>query len=193
MRNILLLLAFLCIGLSARHPLLKVGDTCPVKEVSTVQGSTVDLRGLNDEKVLITFFRYAACPICNYRVHELSEAYDSLSAEGFVLVGVFESSEELMRQYASEYEVPFHVVADPEGSLYEQFSVPVSLAKTAKYGSRKRVRTFHKKGATYYKGSKYKRDGKLFRSTADFVVTQEKLTWVHYNKVIGDHTPLKDL
>lgn len=193
MRQFFLFLIIAVIGLSARNKNLKVGDSSPINAVNTVKGAHIDLAELKDKKVLITFFRYAGCPICNYRVHELTEAFDSLTEAGFVLIGVFESSAETMSKYVTEYQVPFHVVANEDGSIYKKFSVPISITKTAKYSSKKRIRYFHKRGMEYYDGSVYKRDGKLLRSTADFVLDNGVFSLVSYNKVIGDHVPLKDL
>ena len=189
MRFSLFLLAIAILGLNN----IKVGDSSPVSTFYTVKDSSINLQQVGNKKVLITFFRYAGCPICNYRVHELTEAYDSLSEAGFIIVGIFESSTDIMKKYVNEYKVPFHVVSNADGSLYNEFSVPVSLTKTAKYSSKKRVRYFHKQGMKYYDGSVYKRDGKLLRSTADFVLENGAFTLVNYNKAIGDHVPLSEL
>lgn len=169
-----------------------MGQKAPRVEIWSVQGDTLSMLEI-EGKVLLTFFRYAACPICNYRVHELSEAYDSLTGQGFTVIGIFESQPELMKTYVEEYQVPFHVVADPDGVIYSAYGVKKSLMKTARYSSKKRVRYFHEKGEEYYLGTEYKRDASLYRSTADFVIENNTITNLSYNQIIGDHLPLKDL
>lgn len=188
--------ALLLLGLTfmgARSPRVKQGDTPPAQVLTTTKGEIIDLPTLRDKKVLLTFFRYAGCPICNFRVHQLSEAHDSLVKEGFVVIGVFESSKYMMKRYQEEYEVPFHIVSDPEGELYRSFAVRTSTLKTAKYTMKKKVRFFHKKGDNYYQGSTYKRDGKLLRSTADFIIENNVVTTAYYNRIIGEHLALTDL
>lgn len=171
---------------------LRPEQEAPNVKLVSIANDTLNVQKL-EGKILITFFRYAACPICNYRVHELTTAFDSLSREGYTLIGVFESKPELLKTYSQEYQIPFHVVADPDGDLYKSFRVEKSFWKTISYSSKRRIRHFHRKGDEYYRGSDYKRDASLYRSTADFVVENGIITNLSYNAIIGDHIPLKDL
>ena len=39
--------------------------------VTDIFGNRISLADYRGKKLLLSFYRYAACPFCNYRVHEL--------------------------------------------------------------------------------------------------------------------------
>lgn len=100
--------------------------------VKTPAISLVDIEGNpvqtgNGRKLLLSLFREATCPFCNFRVYDLTNNYPGLSDFGLDIVVVFKSDEEEIRKFIARRPRPFRMVADPEGNAHEAFSVPTSM------------------------------------------------------------------
>ncbi|WP_237109625.1 peroxiredoxin-like family protein [Nonomuraea sp. MG754425] len=72
----------------------------------------------------LQFRRYAGCPICNTHLRSISLRHDELRDARITDIAVFHFSAEAMRPHQGD--LPFHVVADPERTLYQEFGVEVS-------------------------------------------------------------------
>jgi alkyl hydroperoxide reductase subunit AhpC len=77
---------------------------------------------------LLAFFRYAACPMCNLRVHELNLRYRELSDRGLSILAVFHSPPESIRRYVGKQDVPFPIISDPGLRLFRMYGVERSWA-----------------------------------------------------------------
>lgn len=94
--------------------------------------SLVDINGQpvqigNGRKLLLSLFREATCPFCNFRVYDLTNNYPGLSDLGLDIVVVFKSDEDEIRRFIARRPRPFRMVADPEGNAHEAFSVAASM------------------------------------------------------------------
>ena len=52
-----------------------------------------------------------------------------MKEKGIELIVVYESSKENLMKYATTEEIPFTLIADPEGTLYHTFGVTKSISK----------------------------------------------------------------
>lgn len=174
---------------------LKVGDTVPVRVFSDVRGQPLDLSAYTGQRVLLTFFRYVGCPVCNVRAHELMEQHKKLEAAGIRVIAIYQSSPELLLSFEDTEGIPFSVVADPDGVLYKQFAVRKSFFGLVGSMLKKDVRAKAKQGESLYAaGAPPKRDGALTRLPADFLISPDgKVLRAHYGKHIADHIPLQEL
>lgn len=187
-----LLLLWLPIAHAQSH--LKKGDVAPVFSVLDLQGNRVEVPLKNGEKVLLVFFRYAGCVVCNFRAHELIESYDSLRRKGIRVIGVFESKEDLLRTYVADSEIPFPIISDHKGQLYKKYKVEKSICKVFKGLRKKQTKYQEKEGEKLYKGKKYRRDASLRRIPADFLIDEKgRIEIAYYGKYLGDHLPLDQL
>ncbi len=50
---------------------LEVGQLAPDFTAVQLDGSSVRLRDFAGQNVWLAFFRWANCPLCNFRIHEL--------------------------------------------------------------------------------------------------------------------------
>ena len=76
------------------------GDTMTPFSLPAIDGSLFDLESLKGKRYLLSFYRYASCPFCNLRLHELVTRYQELD-NVFTVVAVFDSSlDNLQRQCA---------------------------------------------------------------------------------------------
>lgn len=164
----------------------------PALFLTSAFGDTVSTGALKGKKILLTFNRYVSCPLCNFRTHELLQQYDSLKAKGFVIISVYESSKEMLTQYASKEEIPFFLIADPQETLYKKFKVQKSWWKTFiglfnHYGQK------HSAGKKLFKNN-YERDGHLNRIGADFLIDDQGIIHTaYYGKFVGDHLPVDEI
>lgn len=175
---------------------LEKGDEAPAFAALTIEGKSLDLDNLKKDgkTVFISFLRYAGCPVCNLRVHELSEQYEGLKAQNIQLIVVFESSEETLMEYTKDANLPFPIIADEDNVFYDSFGVKKSFGKVLKTAFNKDAKSKMKQGKELYGDKKYKRDGALTRIPADFVINpQGIIETAHYGTYIGDHLDLDSL
>ncbi|MBT5229966.1 MAG: redoxin domain-containing protein [Methylococcales bacterium] len=88
-----------------------VSDLVTSFTLPAIDGKTFDLSSLKGKRYLLVFFRFASCPFCNLRVHELVKRYQEFG-QNFTVVAVFDSSLENLQKYAAKHHSTFPIVAD---------------------------------------------------------------------------------
>lgn len=172
---------------------LKVGDQAPYFEMIDARGDLIHLNQYKGRKVLVAFFRYAGCPVCNFRLNDLIENYESIQSKGYSIIAVYESDNIVLKEYLSVTAVPFPVIGDPQLALYQKYGLEKSLWKVFLSVFRKQTKEAKKKGNALFR-SKIKRDGYFTRLPADFIIDAHgRITAVHYGLTIGDHLPLQEI
>ena len=171
---------------------LKTGNSAPTFKVKDTQGNTIDL-ALNRERItLLSFFRYASCPLCNLRVRELIRSYDQLTSRGIDIIAVFQSTDEQISRYVGEQHPPFPIIADPEAKLYQMYRVESSwrgFLRTWTLGISQVIEAVV--GNRFFPG---RIDGEINRIPADFLIdTKGMLIEAYYGNDIGDHIPVDQL
>ncbi len=189
---ILILTAFMI--MRPVKPSLKTGDSAPQVALSDINGQSFSYNDFSkDQKVLLAFFRFAGCPVCNVRVHELSNAYESLKKEGVEIVAVFESSPQVLKAYQQDFEFPFRIISDVDGQLYKSYGVKKKLGNVIRtLGNEQAVSRF-KQGESLYGDRAYEQDGSFTRMTAEFVIKNGKIERAHYGRHLADHLDLSTL
>jgi len=164
----------------------------PVYSSEDGKDDTLKTSALKGKKILLTFNRYVSCPLCNFRTHELLEKYDSLKQNGFVIISVYESTRETLKQYTTQEEIPFIMIADPDETLYKQFKVQKNWFKSFT-GLFRDYRRKHSGGKKLFK-SNYEREGHLNRIGADFLIDENGIIKVaYYGRFVGDHLPVEEI
>ena len=59
-----------------------------------------------DTPFMLSFFRFAACPFCNLRVHELVERFNEFG-DDFTIVAVFDSPLDDLVRHTAKHRAPF--------------------------------------------------------------------------------------
>jgi peroxiredoxin Q/BCP len=173
---------------------IKFGDKAPDFSVVSATGDTLQLENLKGKKVFLAFFRYASCPVCNFRMNEIIQSYDVLQAKGYVFIAVFESNNETLQGYLKETEVPFALVGDPSLVLYKKYGVEKSFWRMVGSMFNKKTKSNLKEGKVLVKGKNLKRDGNMSRIPADFIIDENGMISIaYYGKNIGDHLPLEQI
>lgn len=192
-RSIVFCIALMLFQNIAISQKLKVGQKAPYFEAIDTNGDTINLDQYKGQKIFVAFFRYAGCPVCNFRVHELIEKYDSISSNGYKIIAIYESDNNTLKDFLTETPVSFPVIGDPKLNLYKKYNVEKSFWKMSASAFKKQPNQAMKKGSELFT-KKYKRDGNLTRLPADFIIDENGiLKVVHYGTNIGDHLPITEI
>ena len=109
---------------------LTAGDAAPDFKVMSVDGTELTAESLKGKKVFLTFFRYAACPICNLRAAEIKQRYSGDSRVEVVMV--FEATASQMEGYAGKLaDSDLTVYFDATSSAYAAYQATTSCCGSA--------------------------------------------------------------
>lgn len=173
---------------------LKKGNSAPTFTVVDAKGETIQLDNYRGKKVFLAFFRYASCPVCNFRMNEIIQNYEAIQAKGYVFIAVFESSNPTLQDYLKETEVPFPIIGDPSMELYKKYGVQRSFWRMVGSMFDKKTKHNLKEGKLLVKGKNLKRDGNMSRIPADFIIDENgQIVMAYYGKNISDHLPLETI
>lgn len=105
---------------------LKKGTSAiPFKGID-LDGNTIDFKDFKGQKVLLSFFRKAACPFCNMGLQELIKRHEEFEKRGIKIITLFASSKEDVLKYAGKQNPPFPIIPDKDFKIYEKYGVQVS-------------------------------------------------------------------
>lgn len=169
---------------------LEAGQQAPGFSVIDLEERAVSLEGLLGRPVLLSFFRYGSCPLCNLRIAFLIGAYPRLHEMGLEIVAVFESPADTLRQTVGKQPTPFSVVPDPDRTLYKRYGVTASLLGYVRGGFRiSAFREARKKGFRFGKI-----DGAATQLPAEFLIGEDGvIELAYYGADIGDHLPIDEI
>lgn len=105
----------------------QAGDHVGPLQLPAIDGRQFDVERLRGQRFMLSFFRFAACPFCNLRVHELVERFGELQGRCTV-VAVFDSPLDNLRRYAGRHRAPFPILADEANVYYRAFAIERSMA-----------------------------------------------------------------
>ena len=71
-------------------PQLVAGDSAPKLTLPAIDGNTFNLEDMKGKKVILTFYRFSSCPLCNMRLRRIIQRWDEFSRDA-VMVAVFEA------------------------------------------------------------------------------------------------------
>jgi peroxiredoxin len=93
-----------------------------------IYGETIQLSDFSGKKVMLCFFRDAACPFCNFRIYELTHKYKTWQAKGIEIIAVFSSTDEEVLEHVARHPRPFRMIADPNLDIYNRYRVEKSAS-----------------------------------------------------------------
>ncbi|MDE3133416.1 MAG: AhpC/TSA family protein [Acidobacteriota bacterium] len=162
---------------------LTSGTVAPEFTAASVRGSRVSLDNLRGGAVLLKFYRFAACPICNLHLRELSLRHDELAAAGLTVVVLYHSPLERIEREQG-HALPFELVADPDKRIFEAYGVEASLkGMFSRAVARDYVRAM---GAGHF-SRPLGHEGGIQGHPADFLVGPDGvIRYVHYGSDYAD-------
>ncbi|MGB3665816.1 MAG: redoxin domain-containing protein [Bermanella sp.] len=171
---------------------MRLTPPCPSIDFSTndIYGKSITLNEFKGKKVMLAFFRDAACPFCNFRVYELTQQYKKWKDKNIEVIAVFSSSADEVRRYVAKHPRPFRMISDTDLNLYNQYGVEHSASALFKALLFKLPRII--KGML--KGGYPQPNPHVKLVPADFLINQMgKVEHVWYGRDTSDHMPMKQV
>lgn len=169
---------------------LQPGSVAPHFQRADVFGTPVDLYDREGGVTLLSFFRNAACAICNLRVHQLIERYPNYQQRGLRIITVFESPQERILAYVAKQDAPFPIIADPQAALYALYGVESSSAKVAATMTMPVANEVIQAAAAHGFALTPEEGSNFDRMPADFLLAHDqRVIAAHYADYVMDHMP----
>ncbi len=169
---------------------LKKGDSVTNIVLPAIDGTEFNLESLQGKRYMLSFFRFASCPFCNLRVHELVSRYKEFG-DDFPIVAIFDSSLANLKKHTRSHQAPFPILADETNQYYRAYGVEYSFWGMIK-GMLTRFPTLIK---GIFKGYiPLIPGGSLITMPADFLIDENGIIQrAYYAKDEGDHLPIDEL
>jgi peroxiredoxin len=173
---------------------LKIGSKAPDFSAITVYGNDFNLEtSLKDgHSLMLSFHRYASCPICNFSLRQFQNAYDELLDQGLRYLPIFHSGVESMQESYPE-EPPFTIVSDPQMKLYKQYGLKPSLGA---FFHPKALIDFGKAMSSIMQpGYRFRLapENTLLTKPADFIINPKgNIEYARYGVSLGDSLSLQE-
>jgi len=166
------------------------GDSITSFTLPAFDGGEFDVAQLNGRRYLLSFLRFATCPFCNMRVHQLVARFPELG-DDFTVVAVFDSSLADLQRYGTDHQAPFPILAD-EGYVWHQaYGIEHSFAGMLK-GMFGRLPTMLKGIGKGY--VPWPIHGSMLVMPVDFLVDEAGIIQTaYYGKDEGDHIPFEEI
>ena len=170
---------------------LQAGQAAPDFSMPDISGQMIRPGDYRGRFLLLSFYRYASCPFCNLRVHELKQRLPEFGARQLSLVAVFQSARAGILEYVGRQQPAFPLIPDPEQVMYRRFRVESSLAGFVKGLALRAGRAVQSMRAGFLPG---RMDGSKTRVPADFLIGPEgRILTAYYGKDISDHLPIDEI
>lgn len=144
---------------------------------------------------MLSFYRYAACPFCNLRLHNLVQKLDEFETHNLKLIAIFQSPKTSLLKHLQERSVPFPgdppfpILADPRHEIYKLYKIQVSWIGFFKFF--KRAEEYKQAEALGIPGSLRNVEGKMNTMPADFLIGPDlTIEHAHYGEDLADHVPI---
>ena len=102
--------------------MLEAGDPAPDVEAENQDGEVVSPSF--EEPTVVYFYVEDGTPGCATQADQFTREADSYADAEVAVYGVSTDDVDSHREFADEYDVPYDLLADPDGELCEAFGVP---------------------------------------------------------------------
>jgi thioredoxin-dependent peroxiredoxin len=173
---------------------LKAGEKAPAFIATDILGNTINLSEIHNEKIFLSFFRYAECAMCNLQIAKIIKSKELLEANDIKLIAIFESpAESLKTSIADRHQFNFTIIADTKRELYNLYRVKPSWLKTLQTMTVKGFQHLYQAKKLGFKiGGKV--EGSFNQIPADFLISKNGIIQIaHYGNSVIDHYPLKNI
>jgi peroxiredoxin len=168
-----------------------VGDMIGRIRLQSIDGTEFDSDRLGGQCYMLSFFRFASCPFCNLRVHELVERFGELAGRCSI-VAVFDSPLENLQRHAGRHRAPFPILADEANVYYRAFAIERSVTGLLKAALLRFPAVLEGILLRGYLPTSFQ--GNLATLPADFLVDGKGvIRHAYYGKDIGDHLPFEQV
>jgi peroxiredoxin Q/BCP len=103
---------------------LTPGSEAPDFTATAHDGTELRLSKLTGKHVVLYFYPKDETPGCTKEACSFRDAWRELAATGTVLIGISTDGLESHRSFADHFQLPFHLVSDPDGAIAKAYGVP---------------------------------------------------------------------
>ena len=168
----------------------KPGERANLIILPAIDGSIYDTDRLKGMPFMLSFYRFASCPFCNLRIHEIVSRFDELG-ENFMVIAVFDSPLDNLKRHIDGHKAPFPILADESNQYYREYGIEHSFSGMLK-GMILRIPTLVKGMLKGYLPTTLK--GSITTMPADFLIDPMGfIQTVYYGKDEGDHLPFEQI
>ena len=100
---------------------LEPGDLAPAFTLQNKDGDEVSLADFAGSRVIVYFYPAASTPGCTTEACDFRDNLASLSAEGYVVLGVSPDDLPALQKFAAEQSLSFPLLADPDHKVAEAY------------------------------------------------------------------------
>ncbi|MBP2705262.1 thioredoxin-dependent thiol peroxidase [Microbispora sp. RL4-1S] len=100
---------------------LQPGDAAPDFTLSDADGKEVSLKSLRGKRVILYFYPAAMTPGCTKQACDFRDNLGSLTAEGFVVLGVSKDTPEKLRKFRERDALTFPLLSDPSLEVHKAY------------------------------------------------------------------------
>lgn len=100
---------------------LTEGQPAPLFEGPDQNGNIVRLSDYLGKKVILYFYPKDNTPGCTAEACSLRDGNNDLMKEGFSVIGISPDNEKSHKSFASKFDLPFPLVADPEKKILKAY------------------------------------------------------------------------
>jgi peroxiredoxin Q/BCP len=111
---------------------LQVGDLAPVFTAKNQNGETVSLADFKGKKVILFFYPKDNTPGCTAEACDFRDNYQSLTTQGFEVIGVSIDDEKSHKKFETKFDLPFTLIADTDKTIVESYGVWVEKSMYGK-------------------------------------------------------------
>ena len=101
--------------------MLKEGTKAPDFALCDKDGKTVTLQDFAGKKLVLYFYPKDSTPGCTAEACDLRDNYQRFLALGYEVLGVSRDSAASHQKFIAKYELPFHLISDPEHRILEAY------------------------------------------------------------------------
>lgn len=102
---------------------MNIGDKAPEVLGHDENGNEIRLDDFKGKKLVLYFYPKDMTSGCTTEACNLRDNYGELQAQGYEVVGVSVDDGNKHQRFIAKNELPFHLIADTEHTLVEQFGV----------------------------------------------------------------------
>ena len=155
-----------------------------------IYGDQFRLSDFQGKRIMLSFFRDAACPFCNFRIYELTHKYTMWKRQNLEIVTLFSSPANEVREHVARHPRPFRMISDPDLEIYNQYGVEhsaMALLKALLFRMPRIARGI----AT---GGRPRPNPHVKLVPADFLIQEDgRIMDIWYGRNTSDHIPLQSV
>ena len=103
------------------HTMLKTGTQAPYFEGTDENGNTIRLSDYSGKKLVLYFYPKDSTPGCTAEACDLRDNHERFLALGYEVVGVSRDSAASHQRFREKYQLPFHLISDPDHKILEAY------------------------------------------------------------------------